>query len=144
MLDVDGLAECRRVQTSRQLARSIDWLGSHSRQHDLLPRHIRQIHWQGCDWQSSDSDRQTRSRKAMTQDSLIYIIGTGVCGSLTGAVVYLFHRFEQAKQTLVEHFDRQLTVVNSRLQDCETDREALRKSMFDLHRELVELKRRIA
>jgi hypothetical protein len=45
---------------------------------------------------------------------------------------------------LVEHFDRQLTVVNSRLQDCETDREALRKSMFDLHRELVELKRRIA
>jgi hypothetical protein len=80
----------------------------------------------------------------MSQDSLIYIIGTGVCGSLTGAVVYLFHRFEQAKQTLVEHFDRQLTVVNSRLQDCETDREALRKSMFDLHRELVELKRRIA
>lgn len=80
----------------------------------------------------------------MTQDSLIYIIGTGVCGGLTTAVVYLFHRFEQAKQNLVEHFESQLSIVNSRLQDCETDRETLRKSIFDLHREMIELKRRLA
>lgn len=80
----------------------------------------------------------------MTQDSLIYIIGTGVCGALTTAVVYLFHRFEQAKQNLVEHFESQLSIVNSRLQDCETDRETLRKSIFDLHREMIELKRRLA
>lgn len=79
----------------------------------------------------------------MTQDSLIYIIGTGVCGALTTAVVYLFHRFEQAKTTLVDHFESQLTVVNSRLQDCETDRESLRKSIFELHREMIELKRRL-
>lgn len=80
----------------------------------------------------------------MTQDSLIYIIGTGVCGALTTAVVYLFHRFEQAKSTLVEHFESQLSIVNSRLQDCETDRETLRQSIFDLHREMIELKRRMA
>ena len=80
----------------------------------------------------------------MTQDSLIYIIGTGVCGTLTTAVVYLFHRFEQAKSLLVNHFESQLTVVNSRLHDCEMDRESLRQSIFDLHREMIELKRRMA
>jgi hypothetical protein len=80
----------------------------------------------------------------MTQESLVYVIGTGVCGGLTTAVVYLFHRFEQAKSLLVDHFEAQLTVVNARLHDCETDRESLRKSIFDLHREMIELKRRIA
>lgn len=80
----------------------------------------------------------------MTQDSLIYIIGTGVCGSLTGAVVYLFHRFEGAKQQLVTHFEAQLTIVNQRLKDCEDDRNALRNQMVAIHGELIEMKRRLA
>lgn len=80
----------------------------------------------------------------MTHDSLIYIIGTGVCGSLTGAVVFLFHRFEHAKQQLVTHFESQLLIVNARLKDCEDDRNALRNQMVAIHGELIEVRQKLA
>jgi len=79
----------------------------------------------------------------MTQESLIYIIGSGVCAALTTAVVFLFHRFESAKQQLIAAFESQLVVVNSRLKDCEDDRNTLRKQIVDLHHELMDLKKRV-
>lgn len=79
----------------------------------------------------------------MTQDSLIYIVGTGVCGGLTSAVVYLFHLFEKSKSELVKHFTDQLNVVNARLKDCEDDRNKLRDQILVIHREMIELKQRL-
>lgn len=79
----------------------------------------------------------------MTQESLIYIIGSGVCAALTTAVVFLFHRFESAKQQLISAFETQLSVVNQRLNDCEDDRNALRHQIIQIHAEMHELKKRI-
>jgi septal ring factor EnvC (AmiA/AmiB activator) len=79
----------------------------------------------------------------MTQESLLYIVGSGVCAALTTAVIFLFHRFEAAKQQLITMFQGQLEVVNSRLKDCEDDRNSLRNQMLSLHTEMHELKKRL-
>lgn len=79
----------------------------------------------------------------MTEESLVYIIGTTVCGGLTSAVVYLFHLFEKSKSELVLHFTEQLSVVNERLKDCEDDRNRLRDQILAIHGEMIELRQRL-
>jgi len=80
----------------------------------------------------------------MTQDSLLFVLGGAVMSSLVGATVYLFHRFEKAKEELIEKFESDLSVVNSRLKDCEDDRNALRNQILAIHKEMAELKQRFA
>ena len=50
----------------------------------------------------------------MTQESLIYIIGTGIVGALTTAVGILFRLFVEEKKT-----------TRADLQECRSDREKL-------------------
>jgi hypothetical protein len=56
----------------------------------------------------------------------------------------LFHRFERAKEELIEKFEADLSVVNLRLKDCEDDRNALRNQILAIHKEMAELKQRFA
>ena len=80
----------------------------------------------------------------MTQDSLLFVLGGAVMSSLVGATVYLFHRFEKAKEELIHKFESDLSVVNLRLKDCEDDRNALRNQILAIHKEMAELKQRFA
>ena len=80
----------------------------------------------------------------MTQESLLVVLGGAVMASLVSATVYLFHRFEKAKQELIEKFESDLAIVNQRLQDCEDDRNALRKQIVELAHQLAELKRKVS
>ena len=80
----------------------------------------------------------------MTQESLLVVLGGAVMASLVSATVYLFHRFETAKQQLILTFEGQLILVNKRLEDCETDRNNLRQQIVAIHIEMAELKKRIS
>ena len=80
----------------------------------------------------------------MTQESLLVVLGGAVMASLVSATVYLFHRFETAKLELIKKFESDLAVVNQRLQDCEDDRNALRKQIVELAHQLAELRRKVS
>ena len=79
----------------------------------------------------------------MTQESLLVILGTAVMTALVSATVFLFQRFENSKQQLILTFEGQLILVNKRLEDCETDRNALRQQIVAIHIEMAELKKRL-
>lgn len=79
----------------------------------------------------------------MTQESLLVVLGGAVMASLVSATVYLFHRFEKAKQELVTMFEGQLIIVNKRLEDCEADRNALRQQIVAINIEMADLRKRI-
>jgi len=66
----------------------------------------------------------------MNQDSLIYIIGTGIVGALTTAVGILFRLFVEEKKT-----------TRADLQECRSDREKLWAKIETLQTEIGKLLR---
>ena len=66
----------------------------------------------------------------MTQDSLIYIIGTGIVGALTTAVGILFRLFVEEKKT-----------TRADLQESRSDREKLWAKIETLQTEIGKLLR---
>jgi hypothetical protein len=66
----------------------------------------------------------------MTQESLIYIIGTGIVGALTTAVGILFRLFVEEKKT-----------TRADLQECRSDREKLWAKIETLQTEIGKLLR---
>jgi hypothetical protein len=66
----------------------------------------------------------------MTQDSLIYIIGSGIVGVLSTAVGILFRLFVEEKKT-----------TRADLQECRSDREKLWAKIETLQTEIGKLLR---
>ena len=66
----------------------------------------------------------------MTQDSLIYLIGSAVVTALTTAVVFLFRLFVVEKEA-----------TRKDLQECRSDRERLWSKIADLQTEIGKLLR---
>jgi len=66
----------------------------------------------------------------VTQESLLYLIGSGMVTTLTGAVVFLFRLFVVEKEA-----------TRKDLQECRSDREKLWSKIADLQTEIGKLLR---
>lgn len=87
----------------------------------------------------------------MTQDSLLYIIGTTVVGALTSAVVYLHGRSEKKSVETELRLQKQISDIEARaekdkaetkadLKECRDDRELLHQKFQDLALQLSQVR----
>lgn len=88
----------------------------------------------------------------MTQDSLIYIVGTGVVGALTSAVVYLHGRSEKKSAETELRLQKQISDIEAKaekaqletkqdLKECREDRELLHQKIHDLAMQFAQVRK---
>lgn len=70
----------------------------------------------------------------MTQDSILFIIGSGMVSTLAGVVVYQQHRNERNQE-------KYQTETRKDLEECRTDREKLWAKLSEVQTELGRLSR---
>ena len=77
----------------------------------------------------------------LSQDSMIVIIGMAVCGSLSGAVVFLFGVNQKQNARTQEKLEKFADETRTDLKECRDDREVLHAKFHDLAIQLAQVKR---
>jgi uncharacterized protein YlxW (UPF0749 family) len=77
----------------------------------------------------------------VTQDSLVVIIGMAVCGSLSGAVVFLFGLNQKANTKTQDKLEEFVKETRQDLKECRNDRESLWQKITELQVEIGKMMR---
>ena len=77
----------------------------------------------------------------LSQDSMIVIVGMAVCGSLSGAVVFLFGINQKQNLRTQDKLEKFAEETKVDLKECRDDRELLHSKIHDLAVQFAQVRR---
>ena len=77
----------------------------------------------------------------LSQDSLVVVIGMAICGSLSGAVVFLYGVNQKQNLRTQDKFEKFAEETKQDLKECREDRELLHQKIHDLAIQFAQVKR---